>query len=60
MRNVTAKVVGNKLTIEVDLSQAGHASASGKSMVIGSTEGNVEIPGSNGLILGVNAYRRNR
>lgn len=58
MRNVEFKVDKNKLIITVDLSKDGKASKSGKSTVIGSTEGNVEIPGQDNLYAGINIYRK--
>jgi len=45
------------LTITIDTKAEGTPSASGKSQVIASTRGNVVVPGTDGLKLGVNAYR---
>ncbi len=56
MDNVKVDVKGNKLTIEVDLSVRGAASASGKSLKVASTNGNVSIPGHEDLKLGLNIY----
>lgn len=58
MRNVEFKVEKNKLTITIDLGKEGKPSKSGKSVVIGSTEGNIEIPGQAGLHAGVNVYKK--
>jgi hypothetical protein len=55
-RNVEMKVEGSKLTITVDLAQAGRVSSSGKSLVIGSTEGNVSVPGKEEIKVGLNVY----
>ena len=55
MRNVIANVVNNTLTLTIDLSQPGTPSASGKSLVIGSTCGNVTIPGTK-VSVGLNVY----
>lgn len=56
MQNVEFKIVkGNKLVIEVDLSQEFGLSKSGKSVVIGSSLGNVNI--GNGVMMGLNIYR---
>jgi hypothetical protein len=49
-------VKDGKLTIIVDIGQAGVKSASGKSTVIESTRGNVGIPGTD-LKIGLNIYR---
>jgi len=57
MKNVTMKLAGNKLTIEVDLSAGGEASKSGKSLVIASTEGNVSVPGAAQVKIGLNIYK---
>ena len=57
MQNIGIEVKGKVLTITIDLSVKGNASASGKSIVLASTKGNVEIPGAPGVKLGVNVYR---
>lgn len=43
MQNVTATVTGTKLTIEVDLTQDLGPSNSGKTNIVGSTEGNAKV-----------------
>lgn len=55
-RNVTVAKEGNILLIRCDLSAETKASASGKSEVIGTTNGNVAVPGTD-LKLGLNLYR---
>jgi len=55
-QNVEIEVNGDKATITVDLSAAGIPSASGKTLVIASTRGNVPI--APGVFLGVNVYRK--
>ena len=57
MQNIGIEVKGKVLTITIDLSVKGNASASGKSLVLASTKGNVEIPGAAGVKLGVNVYK---
>lgn len=57
MSNVQMEVKGNKLTITVDLSAKGETSGSGKSEVIASTKGNVDVPGAAGVKLGLNVYK---
>ena len=59
--NVSYKVTGNKLVIEVDLSHRGALSASGKTIRVASTGGNAELAGTAGddgqaVRLGLNAY----
>ena len=58
MRNVKMSITGNILTISVDLSQQGVKSASGKSLVIGSTEGNVSVEGKPEVKVGINVYTK--
>jgi hypothetical protein len=57
MRNVKLTINGKLLTITVDLSKEQGESKSGKSVVIGSTDGNVEVQGAAGVKLGLNVYR---
>jgi len=59
MQNVKVKVAGEKMTIEIDLSKDLGPSGSGKSIVIGSTKGNKEVPGHPGMFMGVNVYKKN-
>lgn len=56
MKNVEATVKGRTLTITVDLDAPRSLSASGKSHVISSTEGNVSVPGFPEIKLGLNVY----
>jgi len=57
MKNVEMTVEGNVLTIKVDLSKEFGPSASGKTIIIASTEGNVAVPAREEKI-GLNVYRR--
>lgn len=57
MENIDLKVVKNKLTITVDLSKKQGLSKSGKSQVIATTSGNVTIPGTDDVKLGLNIYK---
>jgi predicted ATPase len=60
--NVSASLKGTILTVNVDLSKQIGESGSGKSTVIGSTQGNKrldELGGSAaGISLGVNCYKK--
>ncbi len=56
MKNVDFSVSGDTLVIKVNLKAPRTASASGKSEVIASTEGNVSIPGHPEIKLGLNCY----
>lgn len=57
MKNVEIKVEGNILTIKVDLTKEFGPSASGKTIIIASTEGNVAVPDRDEKI-GLNVYRK--
>ena len=57
MKNVEMTVVGSLLTIKVDLSKEFGPSASGKTIIIASTEGNVTIP-ERAEKVGLNVYRK--
>ena len=57
MKNVEMTVVGNLLTLTVDLSKSFGPSASGKTIIVASTEGNVTIPGRTEKV-GLNVYRK--
>ncbi len=57
MKNVQMTVDGNILTIRVDLSKEFGPSASGKTIIIASTEGNVSIPDRDEKV-GLNVYRK--
>ena len=59
MKNVSLEVEGNILTIKVDLSKdfgPSKTSKSGKTRIIATTGGNVEVPGTDATI-GLNVYR---
>lgn len=49
------EIKGDKLIITVDLTAPGTPSASGKSLVIATTRGNVQI---GGVTVGLNVYRK--
>ena len=57
MKNVELSVEGDKLIITVDLKQDFGPSASGKSITIASTEGNVALPGHEEIKIGLNIYK---
>jgi hypothetical protein len=58
MKNVEMSLEGNILTIKVDLSKEFGPSASGKTIIIASTEGNVTIAGHEVAKVGLNVYRK--
>ena len=57
MKNVEMKVEGNILTIKVDLTKEFGPSSSGKTIIIGSTEGNVAAPEKEEVKVGLNVYK---
>jgi hypothetical protein len=57
MKNVEMTVAGNILTIKVDLTKEFGPSASGKTTIIASTEGNITIPDREEKV-GLNVYRK--
>ena len=57
MKNVEMKIEGNVLTIKVDLTKEFGPSASGKTIIIASSEGNVSVPDRDEKV-GLNVYRK--
>jgi hypothetical protein len=57
MKNVEMSLLGNILTITVDLSKEFGPSSSGKTIIIASTEGNVAVPNREEKV-GLNVYRK--
>jgi hypothetical protein len=58
MKNIEMKVEGDILTIKVDLTKEFGLSASGKSMIIASTEGNQSVEGREEVKIGLNIYKK--
>ena len=58
MKNVEMKVDHGKLIITVDLSTELGPSSSGKSVIIATTEGNVDVPGVPDVKIGLNVYHK--
>ena len=56
MKNIEMTVEGETLIIKVDLSRDFGPSKSGKTIIVGSTEGNVSVPEREEKI-GLNIYR---
>ena len=57
MYNVEFEVQGDQLIMRIDLSQELGVSSSGKSVIIATTGGNVEVPGWEAVKVGLNVYR---
>jgi hypothetical protein len=58
MKNVEMNLEGNILTIKVDLTKEFGLSASGKTIIIASSEGNQTIPGKEEAKIGLNIYKK--
>ena len=58
MKNVDMSVENNVLTIKVDLTKEFGPSASGKTIIIASTEGNISIPEKEEIKIGLNVYKK--
>jgi hypothetical protein len=58
MKNVEMSIEGNILTIKVDLTKDFGPSASGKTIIIASSEGNQSIPGKEAVKIGLNVYKK--
>lgn len=58
MTNVQTSIKGNTLTITVDLSKRFGKSATGKTTVIASTQGNQSLGHESGAVLGLNVYTK--
>jgi hypothetical protein len=56
-KNVTMRMEGKKLIIEVETDQDFGLSKSGKTRIIASTEGNISAPGDEDVKIGLNVYR---
>jgi hypothetical protein len=56
-KNVTMRIEGKKLIIEVEMGQDFGPSKSGKTRIIASTEGNISAPGDEDVKIGLNVYR---
>ena len=52
------KLEGDILTIKVDVTKEFGPSASGKTIIIASTEGNISIPENDEVKIGLNIYKK--
>jgi hypothetical protein len=59
MQNVSMSVEKNELVIRVRLDKDLGLSTSGKSRIVATTSGNVSVPGSEDVKVGLNVYRPN-
>ena len=58
MKNVEMHVEHGKLVITVDLTKELGPSSSGKSVIIATTEGNVDVAGAPETKIGLNVYKK--
>lgn len=58
MDNLDMQVKGDKLTIIIDLNKPTTPSASGKTKIIASTRGTVEVPGKPGVKLNLSLHTK--
>lgn len=56
--NVKVEVKGNIMTLTVDLSKDLGVSSSGKSHIVASSRGNAPVPGKEGMLFGLNVYKK--
>ena len=57
MQIMTMKQEGIKLIITVDLAKNCGASKTGKSIIVATSSGNIDVPGHAGMKLGLNVYK---
>ncbi len=60
MKNIEMTLEGTILTMKIDISKDFGPSKSGKSITIASTEGNVSLPDTEDVKIGVNVYKSNK
>jgi len=58
MKNCDIKLVGNILTITIDVSKDFGKEASGKSVIVASTDGYVPLPNKDDIKIGLNVYKK--
>ena len=58
MKNVELTATGQILTITIDMTQEVGPSASGRNILIATTEGNVSVLGFDGAKIGLNVYKK--
>ena len=58
MKNVEVQVDHGTLVIKVDLTKEFGPSASGKSTIVATTGGNIDVPGVEDTKFGLNVYRK--
>jgi hypothetical protein len=59
MNNIEMNVEDNILTVKIDLSKRFGPSASGKTISIATTSGNISVPENKDIKIGINTYVKN-
>lgn len=57
MQNIAMKRDGNRLIIEIDLTQDLGPSGSGKTHIVASSRGNAPVPDTQDTFIGINCFR---
>ena len=58
MKNIDMQIQGDILIVKVDLKKEFGPSASGKTIIIATTEGNITVPEHESVKIGINVYRK--
>jgi hypothetical protein len=58
MKNIEMTLVGNILTLKVDISKDFGPSSSGKTIIVASTEGNQQIVEGSNIRIGLNIFKK--
>lgn len=57
VKNIDMQVQNNILTIKIDLSKEFGESKSGKTIIVATSAGNINVPDNDGIKLGINCYK---
>lgn len=58
IQGITFRREGNKLIAEIDLDGNLGRSTSGKTVIVATTGGNVDVPEADGMKIGINVYKK--
>lgn len=57
MQNIVMRRDGDRLVIEIDLTQNYGPSSSGKTSIVATSRGNKPVPGTDDTVIGLNCFR---
>lgn len=57
MKNVEMTREGDILIVKIDLTKTQGPSASGKTIIVATSEGNATVPGETDMKIGINVYK---